>query len=275
MKKTRMLRMLVVMIAVVCVFLFTSCGACSGNLYGTLYDEQKANNQTSAENKIEWVFEQLDKNKISIEDSIKNNENSIATKQDTIASVESQISDNSELIKAKEEELKAETDTNKIQELASAIEELKTKNTNLQNDIVDLENGIKELEKDIEYLKNNALKDFAVELIVSYPIDTGIAGEKKLEKASKNYKVILIKEDVKRYAEYIKNSTEIDSSRYDYSKILEKEKTTCTSCFFSQTNVEALERISAVENGEEKDLYDIVAVFTLQVTERTKEAEPL
>lgn len=275
MKRTRMLKMLVVMMAVVCVFFLTSCSACSGNSYKTKFEEEKNGNQTAAENKIAWVFEKLDAAVLSIETEKKTAVDNITINTDTITSINAQISANLTVISVKEEELQNETDETKKAEISKAIEDLKTTNSNLQQEITTLETTNKELEESIQYLQTSALKDYAVELIREYPIKTGISGEKKLEKAKENYKVILISEDIIRYAGYIKNSTTVDSTRYDYTNILEKEKTTCTSCFFSQTNVEAQDMIKKVENGEETDLYDIVAVFTLQVTERDKEAEPL
>ena len=52
--------------AIIFIFTLTSCSACSNNGYATLYDSDKANKISEANNSVEWVVEKLDAYKASI-----------------------------------------------------------------------------------------------------------------------------------------------------------------------------------------------------------------
>ena len=115
----------------------------------------------------------------------------------------------------------------------------------------------------------------AKELISNYPNYKGISGKNSDDKANKNYKVILIKSDIERYNKYIDAAEVLDSEQtLDYTKAIKSStNNSCFSCFFAQTNVDAQEKVKNVES--QKNIYDIIAIFTLQVRERMQEGEPL
>lgn len=181
----------------------TSCGACSGVKYGTLYDEEKAKKTTEAANQIEWVIEKL---------------------------------------------------TEEEERLTTPDEE-----------------GNLKTEEEVF----NGLKEKAKEIIESYPNFLGISGKNTEEKASSNYKVILIKNDIEIYKGYIDAATSKNKDEMlNYDKAVQAAtNNSCFSCFFAQTNVDAQEKVKSA--GDQKNIYDIVAIFTLQVKERMQEGEPL
>lgn len=279
MKTKRIFRFLTLVVAVLSFFMFSSCGGCGASSYATNFESEKANNQTSAENKISWIVAKLDESIKVEQNTITNWEAEIAENEKNIASNLITIDLNKTSIDEKNALILTLTDQAQIDQIKLEIKALSDENTNLETVNSALESSNIDLNQKIADAKSGLLgkyKENAKEIITDYIIPQGIAGEKDIEKAEKNYKVILINADVEKYYSFIDNTTSCDIEQmYDYAKIIEKEKTTCLSCFFSQTNVEALQRIKEVENGEETNLYDVLAVFTLQVTERTKEAEPL
>lgn len=279
MKTKKLFRFLILVVAVLSFFMFSSCGLCGGAGYATQFESEKANNQTSAENKISWMVTKLDEsikveqsNIITWETEITENEKNIASNLITIETNNNNITEKNNLKSTL-------TDANEIAKIEEEIKTLSEQNANLTTLNQNLESENVELRTKIKEVNDGMLDKLKVsskEIIANYIIPQGISGKKNIEKAEKNYKVILINADTERYFTYIDKATSYDVTKmYDYSKIIEKEKTTCFSCFFSQTNVEALERIDDLENGQVDNLYDILAIFTLQVTERTKEAEPL
>ena len=278
MKTKRIFRFLVLVVAILSFLMISSCN-CGGAGYATQFDSEKANNQTTAENKISWIVAKLDESIKSEQNNITTWEAEITENEKNIASNRITISNNNAIIDEKNEQKASISDATEIEKLELEIANLTNDNLNLTNVNTNLENSNSELKSKISTLKNSLpelLKTNAKLIIADYIIPEGISGKKDSEKAQKNYKVILINADVERYFNYIDSANVFDVEQlYDYSKIIEKEKTTCLSCFFAQTNIEALQRIEAVESGSVNNVYDILAVFTLQVTERTKEAEPL
>lgn len=119
------------------------------------------------------------------------------------------------------------------------------------------------------------MKEYAKELIEQYPNMLGISGKSNEEKAAKNYKVILINNDIELYKGYIDKATSKDKEQMlNYEKaVASSTNNSCFACFFAQTNVDAQEKVKNAEN--QKNIYDIVAIFTLQVKERVQEGEPL
>ncbi len=256
MKTKRIFKFFALMICVLFVFLASSCGGCGGAKYATKFDEESANSDLEVSNKIDWMAYKLDSAlelQKTANEELKTKYEKIDSEKNLIASYEEQIT---------EEEKKDPKDDQKIADLNNKI--------NVSNETINT------LNNEINTTLFEVSKTLAIEIIDEYIIPEGISGESDRTKAEKNYKVVLIRHDETVYADYIKNAKICDKSKmYNYSNILEKEKTSCTSCFFSQTNVEAKNRIKALEEGKVDNIYDILAIFTLQVTERTKEAEPL
>lgn len=118
-----------------------------------------------------------------------------------------------------------------------------------------------------------AVKKSAISLIESYPNFDAISGKKKADDVEKNYKVQFIKEDIKKYIQFINAAlTSSEENMTDFTDAV-KVETGCTSCFKAQTNVSSREKISTVET--KTDVYEITATFTLAVKERMQEGEPL
>lgn len=168
------------------------------------------------------------------------------------------------------EEAKANEETEATNQVAWITTELHNQEIKLE------EEELTDEEKEI------ALKEFAKELIEKYPNINGISGKKDDDKAKNNYKVILISADIETYKGYIDNSETYKNAEgqlvyenfklEDYDEAV-KVNNSCLSCFFAQTNVSAQDKIKSIST--EKNVYNIIATFTLQVKERTQEGEPL
>ena len=240
--KTKKFKFFVILFIILFVFTFSSCGACSGMQYTTRYELESANTNSDdtnkINNKIEWVVNKVD-------ESIIEEKNAINEKKTLL---EGKTEDEKIIIEQEIAALEAEC-LIKVKEAAKSL---------ILSVDFDSETN--------QYVFNNKETD--------YLIIEGISGEKKIEDALRNYKVQLIASDAILYASYIDKATELDSNIVeDYKTSLEREKTTCVSCFFAQTNKPAHEKIANIEN--ENNVYDIIAVFTLKITERMREMEPL
>lgn len=237
--KTKTFRFFVILFVLIGVFTLSSCGMCSGAKYATKFDEEAAtdNLEETVKNKVDWVVNKLDS--AIAEDKIKVEE--LKAKIETAtpeekAEIETQISTIESGYLAK------------IKEAAKLLILSVSTNEQGEYEFIDAEN---------DYLNIN-----------------GISGEKEYADAIENYKVQLIASDAILYASYIDNATEFDRNiSADYTDALAKEQTSCVSCFFAQTNTPAKNLIKNVSS--EKNVYDICAVFTFKVTERSKEQEPL
>lgn len=120
----------------------------------------------------------------------------------------------------------------------------------------------------------NNLKDKALDIIQTYPIYSAISGKKKIEKIEKDYRVILIREDIKSYIKYITNATTASTTElYKLENALETSASCITSCIGSKTTKIKNDYVANVE--EETDLYRLVAIFTFRVEERMLEQQPL
>lgn len=239
MLKTKRFKFFVILFILLFVFTLTSCGACSGPQYSTRFDQDLSSSNTDANNKIEWVVKKV-------------SEAGAVVKQE-IADLEAQL------------QAEGITDAQKL-ELQKQIAEKEIYYVDvIKSQAKDIVLSVV-LDENNEYIFVNDSTD--------YLIIQGIAGEEDTDKALKNYKVQMIQSDALLYASYIDKATVIDENIVEkYTEALEKEKTSCVSCFFAQTNKPARSKIENVEN--ETNVYDIIAIFTLQVSERMKEAEPL
>ena len=118
------------------------------------------------------------------------------------------------------------------------------------------------------------LKDKALDIIQTYPIYSAISGKKKPAKIEKDFRVILIKEDIKVYIDYILNATTASTDElYKLEDAIETSTSCITSCIGSKTVKIKSDYLANVEN--ETDLYRLVALFTFKVEERMLEQQPL
>ena len=180
-----------------------------------------------------------------------------------------------------EEKYNAELDKKTKKEVSRMSEdEKKALKESIKKDLIDTEyekNISEYFEKLSQEEKNENLelyKTKAIDLIQTYPIYSAIAGKKKESKIESNYKVILIREDVRDYITYINRAVSAETSKlYELSDALETSTSCFTGCIGSKTVKIKSDYLKNIDT--ENDVYRLVALFTFKVEERMLEQQPL
>lgn len=247
MKTRRRFKLGLFLFACLFVITLTSCNACSSAAYANSYEADKAANKTEATNQIVWVVEQLDLAKKEV--------------QDEITSAEAELTELNNNISDKETEIENELDEIKKAELERQLVVLQDQKVQKENEKNNLSSP--------EYMLNK-VKEAGKSLMETYANYGVISGKKKEKDIDQNYKVIFIRHDVEVYKEYVNSATTADSTNMtNFDKAIEVK----SSCFSAQTNTAAEDKVKGA--ALVTDVYELVAIFTLQVKLRTLENEPL